>query len=225
MTQKEALGLCPLFRDLSGSDLQNALVFFGAEEKSYSRGEILKDALSPLSAFGLVLDGTVAVTMTDIDGNEMLLAFVTVGQTFGESLCMLGENAPILISARSNVSVLWLRCENLRKPASTPLDHELHLRFADMLAKRTLRMNDRIQILSRMSIEEKLKAFFTECARDAGSASFTVPFDRAGMAAYLGVDRSALSRALSHLQESGAITFRKNQFTLHMQRTKGGEER
>ena len=225
MIRSEALGLCPLFRDLSGSDLQDALVFFGAEEKSYPRGEILKDALSPLSAFGLVLDGTVAVTMTDIDGNEMLLAFVTAGQTFGESLCMLNENSPILISARSNVDILWLRCDDLRKPASTLLEHELHLRFTGMLAHRTLRMNDRIQILSRMSIEEKLKAFFTECARDAGSSAFTVPFDRAGMAAYLGVDRSALSRELSRLQKSGAITFRKNRFTLHMQRTIGEEER
>ena len=224
MTRTDAIELCPLFRGFSASELEQALIFFSAEENSYPRGEILKDALSPLSAFGLVLDGTVAVTTTDIDGNEMLLAFVTAGQTFGESLCMLSEKAPILISARSNVNIMWLHCDNLRTPAVTPLAHDLHLRFTSMLARRTLRMNDRIQILSRTSIEEKLKAFFTECTRDAGSTSFTVPFDRAGMAAYLGVDRSALSRELSRMQKSGQITFRKNQFTLHMQRTMGEKE-
>lgn len=224
MTKINALNLCPLFSDLSASELEEAFIFFSAEEKNYPRGEILKDALSPLSAFGLVLDGTVAVTMTDIDGKEMLLAFVTAGQTFGESLCMLRENSPILISARSNTSILWLHCDNLHKPAASPLEHDLHLRFSGMLARRTLRMNDRIQILSRSSIEEKLKAFFTECTRDASSASFTVPFDRAGMAAYLGVDRSALSRELSRLQRSGQITFRKNQFTLHLQRTTEAEK-
>ena len=129
MTQNEALTRCPLFTGLSAFELQNALAFFGAEEKSYPRGGILKDALSPLSAFGLVLDGTVAVTMTDIDGNEMLLAFVTAGQTFGESLCMLGENAPIIITAHSSVRILWLRCDGLREPARSQFEHSLHLRF------------------------------------------------------------------------------------------------
>ena len=83
-----------------------------------------------------------------------------------------------------------------------------------MLAERTLKMNDRIQILSRMSIREKLRAFFTECARDAGSGRFTVPFDRAGMAAYLGVDRSALSRELSRMQHDGEIMYHKKEFIL-----------
>ena len=83
-----------------------------------------------------------------------------------------------------------------------------------MLARRTLRMNDRIQILSRGSIREKLNAFFTECARDAGSPSFDIPFDRAGMAAYLGVDRSALSRELSRMRQEGLITYQKNHFVL-----------
>ena len=83
-----------------------------------------------------------------------------------------------------------------------------------MLARRTLQMNDRIQILSRAGIREKLMAFFTECARDAGSSAFDIPFDRAGMAAYLGVDRSALSSMLSQLQAQGVLRYRKNHFEL-----------
>ena len=211
---------CLLFNGLSPQELQQALQFFFAHEKRYARGEALKDALSPLPAFGLVLSGSVAVSMEDIDGREMLLAHVSPGQTFGEALCFLGETAPLTITALTEARILWLRCDHLRQPPATPLAQTLQARFTAMLARRTLKMNDRIQILSRGSIREKLRAFFTECARDAGAASFTVPFDRSGMAAYLGVDRSALSRELSRMRREGLLDFEKSNFTLHMQHTR-----
>ena len=154
------------------------------------------------------------VSMTDIDGREMLLSQVGAGQTFGEALCYLQSGSPILFSAASDASILWLRCEGLRRPPQTELETLLQQRFTAMLARRTLQMNDRIQILSRAGIREKLMAFFTECARDAGSSAFDIPFDRAGMAAYLGVDRSALSRMLSQLQAQGVLRYRKNHVEL-----------
>ena len=210
---------CSLFAGLSPQQLQEALRFFAAQEREYPRGAMLKGADDPLTAFGLVLSGHIAVSMQDIDGRQMLLAHVSPGQTFGEALCYLREDAPIGITVLDDARVLWLRCEGLRGELTAPLQRELQARFTAMLARRTLRMNDRIQILSRASIREKLNALFTECARDAGSAAFTVPFDRAGMAAYLAVDRSALSRELSKMRREGLIDFRKNRFTLHLQHT------
>ncbi len=203
-----------LFLGMPSAQMQQALAFFRARTRAHVRGESIKEAMQPMRAFGLVLQGAVSVSMTDINGREMLLSHVAAGQTFGESLCYLRAEAPIRIAAAADSRVLYLRCEGLRRAAETPLQAELQRRFTAMLAQRTLRMNDRIQILSRGSIREKLDAFFTECARDAGSSSFTVPFDRAGMAAYLGVDRSALSRALSQMQREGMLTYCKNRFRL-----------
>ncbi len=211
---------CFLFSGLTEGELSDALHFFDAREKKYARGELLKSAVDPLPAFGLVLSGAVTVAMEDIDGREMLLSHVAPGSTFGESLCYLRESAPITIAALSDARVMWLRADRLRERAETPLEQTLQARFTAMLARRTLKMNDRIQILSRGSIRQKLNAFFTECARDAGSPAFAVPFDRAGMAAYLGVDRSALSRELSRMRGEGLLTFSKNQFALHTQQTK-----
>jgi len=214
---------CSLFAGLSPEQLQEALRFFDAREHRYARGEVLKHPVSPLPGFGLVLEGRVAVSMEDIDGREMMLSLVPPGQTFGEALCFLQENAPLLITALTDARVLWMRCGRLRQTQETPLGQLLQGRFIAMLARRTLRMNDRIQILSRGSIREKLNAFFTECARDAGGPDFTVPFDRAGMAAYLGVDRSALSRELSRMRREGLLDFEKSRFTLHRQPTKADE--
>lgn len=209
----EVLQKSALFRGMNEAQMRQALAFWHAQEQICLRGTVLKGALDPLAAFGLVLQGNVTVSMDDIDGHSMLLAHVTQGNTFGESLCYLQEEAPIHIEAITDARVLWLSCDALRGAAS-PLRDEMQARFTAMLAARTLRMNDRIQILSRTSIRARLTAFFTECARDAGGNAFTVPFDRAGMAAYLGVDRSALSRELSRMRAEGAIAYQKSAFRL-----------
>ena len=209
----------PLFKELTDEEYLQALRFFDAQECAYPRGAVIKSALDQISRFGLVLSGSVQVSMDDIDGRQMVLNCVQSEQTFGEALCYLKKDAPLTFMALTDVKMLWLRCDNLYSPhicgVPEALCSKMHRRFTAMLAERTLKMNDRIQILSRMGIREKLRAFFAECARDAGRPQFTVPFDRAGMAAYLGVDRSALSRELSRMQKSGEIAFHKNTFTLN----------
>ena len=46
------------------------------------------------------------------------------------------------------------------------------------------------------------------------SDTITVPFSREDMAAYIGTDRSALSRELSAMKREGLIDYRKNVFVL-----------
>ena len=75
-------------------------------------------------------------------------------------------------------------------------------------------MNDRIQILSKLSIRDKLITFFSQYSNRYGSQEFEIPFDRNDMATYLGVNRSALSRELAHMREEGIIDFHKNQFQI-----------
>ena len=48
----------------------------------------------------------------------------------------------------------------------------------------------------------------------AGSNTFTIPYDRQGLADYLNADRSALSNELSKLQKEGVLSYKKNTFSL-----------
>ena len=204
-----------LFAGLEGDALASALRFFGAVPASCPKGGFLAHAGAPLPAFGLVLAGTVQVCMDDLRGSEVIMASVPPGGTFGESLCFLAEpEIPVYIRAASEARLLWLRCDRVREGARDEVSRALVNRFIAMLARRALGMNSRIQILAKTNLRDKLAAFFTDYARQYGAEPFTLPFDRAGMAAYLGADRSALSRELSRLRREGAIEFHKNSFRL-----------
>lgn len=213
----EILNKCVLFSGLSGADAEYAYRFFHAEFKAFPKGSYLNNIGDTLNFFGLVINGTIQVYMDDINGSHMIMANVTEGETFGESLCFLGEDTSVYICAMTNADVLCMNTDSI-KNASTfadPRDKMLSNRFTAMLAKRTLAMNDRIQILSKISLREKLVTFLSEYSAKAGSQTIELPFNREDMAVYLGTDRSSLSRELSQMKKDGIIDYTKNRFTIN----------
>ncbi len=203
---------CPLFSPMSDFEIAHALTLFDARSAAYARGEILHRMGEPLPAFAVVLSGTVQVYSDDLDGNRMLMANVEPSGMFGESLAYLHIPAPVYIQTGSGAEVLWLdpACLHLSDPAA----RALHARFTAALAVRALSMNERIQILSKPTLREKILCFLSEAERKNGAPTFTVPFDREGLATYLGANRTALSRELSKMKEEGIIDYYKNSFKI-----------
>ncbi len=207
MYNKKALEKCPLFAGLDREKSDLALNIFGAIERSYKKGETLFCAGEELKYFGLVLEGTVQIFTDDINGDRVMMANVSSGNTFGESLCFLGtKESPVLAFAAEECRVLWLSCNRLQSPENA----WLYNRFSAMLAQRALDMNDRIQVLSKLSLRDKLLTLFSQYAHKNDARTFSLPFSRESLATYIGVNRSALSRELGKMQREGIIEFYKN---------------
>lgn len=206
-TDRKLLRSCPLFAEMTDAQLEAALKELGAKEARYERGDYIKKIPQEMSFFGLVLSGSVQVCMNDMDGNTLIMAVVGPGETFGESLCYLQRNTPIYVFAATAARVLQLH--------TTHLGAELSARLTRMLAMRTLSMNNRIQILSKKTIRERVMTFFAlqrEETGDSAYAVFELSMNRADMAAYLGADASALSRELARMKKDGLIDYYKSTF-------------
>lgn len=202
-----------LFAGLSSEDTSYALSFFAARLARYEKGEMLSRPGEGLKRFGLVLSGRVQVCMEDFDGNSIIMAIVTPSHTFGESLCFLGGSAPVHIYAVSDTEILWLSTDRIKNIGSDARDSLIANRFTSMLATKTLEMNDRIQILSKIKLRDRLITYFSQNVAKYGN-SFTLPLSREDMAAYLGTNRSALSRELGKMRDEGIIEFEKSKFTV-----------
>ncbi len=207
---------CPLFSQLPDPSLASALTLLSATRQHYARGEYLHHAGRTLAHFGFVLAGTVQVYADDQDGTRQMMANVAVGETFGESLCYLAvPSPPVHILTAAGAEVLWLDVAPFRREEQTDrFATVIFHRFTAMLAMRTLQMNERIQILSCLSLREKLQTFLAGYARRTGQKTFQIPFDRAALATYLGVNRTALSRELSRMQNEGLLEYYRNSFRL-----------
>ena len=197
----------PLFRGMSKEALPRALSLLSASTRAYARGETLLAMGTPFPSFGLVLSGAIQVLTLDIDGAPTMMASVARGESFGESLAYFDtKESPVLVLASESAEVLWLSPAPMRRAAAEDgFAMSLYERFTRVLAARALYQNDRIQILSKAKIRDRLFTYFSQCERRAGGHTFTLPFDRTSLAVYLGVNRSALSREMGKMQAEGLI--------------------
>lgn len=211
----ELLKSSALFRGMDNDDIEKALKVFDAKSAVYNKGDLLHQPYTPMDRFGLVVSGIVQACADDIDGNRTIMSEVVPGVSFGESLCFLEINdSPVYIYALENCEILWLSAVNLFNDCPDEFTLRIQKRFTATLAMRTLSMNNRIQVLSKIKIRDKLIEYFNQQSHAHGSLTFQLPINRDDLATYIGSDRSALSRELSKMKGDGIIDYYKNTIQL-----------
>ncbi len=200
-----------LFKNLGEAQTEEVLNILDSRITAYKKNDCIHRQYTQMQKFGFVLSGVVQVCMDDVDGNKMIMAQVVPGQTFGESLCFLNiKESPVYIYASESCEILWLSVKNLFSGNGDEITNELEKRFAKMLGERTLSMNDRIQVLSKVKLRDKLMTYFSQLSQKNGSLTFNLPGNRDDLASYIGTNRSALSRELSEMKKAGIIDYHKN---------------
>ena len=206
------LGNNPLFRGLDTEQLERQLKVMKAVKAHSKRGEMLQALGEPIGRFGIVLGGAVRVCVDDIEGSRMIMAEVAPGNSFGESLCFLRtKESPVYIFASEDSVLLWLSVDALFSDPGDAFLTQLQHRFTGVLASKNLTMNNRIQVLSKLSMRGKLTAYFTQLAAAQGGDLIRLPMNREDTAAYIGANRSALSRELAKMKAEGLIDYRRNE--------------
>ncbi len=83
-----------------------------------------------------------------------------------------------------------------------------------VVAQKNLVFNRKIEITSHRTTRGKLMAFLMLEAKQNGSRSFYISYDRQELADFLEVDRSGLSSEISKLVKEGIIESKKNYFRI-----------
>ena len=74
-----------------------------------------------------------------------------------------------------------------------------------LLAEKNRILARKADYLAQRTTRQRLLAYLSEQAQRAGSAEFTIPFNRQQLADFLSVERSAMSAELSRMQAEGLI--------------------
>lgn len=217
LTQQE-LEKSPLFQDISYEDYRRMLVCFQAVQKSYRQEDLIYDFAGPRSnTVGIVERGEASLVRIDEDGVATVLEDLGVGGVFGKDLAFAGTGGDSLeVICRSACDVLFIdyphilkRCENACHHHSVLVQNMLRL-----MADKAQSLSERVDVLSRRSIREKLLCYFRQQAGKEGGSSFTLPFSLSTLADYIATDRSAMMREMKHLREEGLISSDGRRFTL-----------
>lgn len=208
---------CSLFDGIVPADIPALLTCLGADTVTAKKNTPVFCEGDPAKYMGIVLSGAVQVVRDDYCGNRSILSQASPGELFGESFaCAAVETLPVTVLATEDCAVLRIDCRRLTRTCAHACDfhNRIVLNLLQAVAAKNLSFHKKLEITARRTTREKLLAYLLWQAKLQDSASFTIPFDRQGLADYLAVERSAMSTELGKLRRDGIIDFDRSHFTL-----------
>jgi len=187
-----------------------------AKTESYKKGDIILLSGDTVKSIGIILSGSVNVIKEDADGNITILTELTAPELFAEVFACAGiDHSPVTVQASEDSKVMFINFQKIIAACSHTCNFHTKLieNMLKLIAKKTLMLNQKIEILSKRTTREKLLAFF-DMQRGGTAKKFTIPYDREELAQYLCVERSAMSKELCKMRDDGLIKFKKNKFEI-----------
>lgn len=218
----DLLTRCPLFHGIGREKLREMLSCLHARRETFAPGAFLLREGDRAQEVGLVMSGQGRSLMEDRFGEPVVLSLLSPGSLMGVFLAASRDHkSPVSIQAQEELTALFFPGDALSSPCSNNCpEHGVLVRnYLSSLAEKSLVLNSRISCLARRTVREKVLAYLTQAAAQKGidpqtGGEFSVPLDRNAMAAYLNIDRTALSRELSRMKQEGLIDFHKDRFRL-----------
>ena len=189
----------PLFQGISEAEILPMLKCLSVSIKNYSKGEYLLRSGDKVQTIGMILSGQALIINDDVWGNRNIITELSSGMLYGESYaCISSVPAQISVIANENLTVMLFNINHIVTTCSSSCSFHTRL------------IHNLLEIIAR------ILNYLSSESMHAGSNTFTIPYDRQGLADYLNADRSALSSELSKLQKEGVLSYKKNTFSLRV---------
>lgn len=211
----EILKKMDLFSEISEGDVEAILNCLGAAEKAYRKDDIVWFAGDHNDRVGILLEGQLNLIKEDILGNRNIIAKLAPPALFGEvAVCAQMQETPLTVQAASPVQVLFIQIDKLVNTCTNAcvFHNRLVKNLLRVIARNSLKLNEKIDYLQQKTIRNKIALYLLNQIAKQGSAEIFLEYNRDELADYLGVNRSALSRELTHLKEEGLVEYRRNRF-------------
>ncbi|MBQ0065357.1 MAG: Crp/Fnr family transcriptional regulator [Firmicutes bacterium] len=183
----------------------------------YSKGRCLFSAQERVDMIKIVISGKVNTVYYYADGSYSLASTVLPLRILALDLIATRTRiSPYYAIAAETSMIFSFPADIVLKPSDIPENFRQPLlnQLLIMLSHFHLQKEKHLMVLSRNGLRERIMTYLSLQAQQKKSFSFLIPFSREEMAAYLCVNRSALSHELSLMRKEGWIDFSKNRFTL-----------
>ena len=218
MLTPQELKKSPLFQDIGYENYQQMLDCFQAVQRSYRVDEVIYDFSGPAgNAVGVVERGEASLIRIDEEGVATVLEELGPGGVFGKSLAFSTSGRDSLeVVCRTACDVVFIDYPHILKRCERACTHHSLLvqNMLRLISDKAQALSERVDVLSRRSIREKLLCYFRQQTEKSGEDVFTLPFSLSVLADYIATDRSAMMRELKRLKEEGVLRSEGRRITL-----------
>ena len=192
----------PILEGISPDEVEQMRVCFGVREERFRADTVIYDISEGRGELGLLTAGSAVIQRIDRQGGRTILEHLPTGSVFGEMLMF--ENVAgdsITVMAAESCRVWFMSAEHLTRRCEK--------------AGKAAALSERVEVLSRRSIREKLLCYFGLQTGGDDCGSFHLPFTLSALADYISADRRAMMRELRKMKEEQRVDIDRGQVTLH----------
>lgn len=180
--------------------------------KQFKEGDIILNENASINSIPIVTKGIIRVMRNEEDGREILLYYISAGESCIMSFLggMHHETSKVSAIVEEDTEILFLPIEKVNlliKEYPQWLDYIFrlyHKRFEELL--------DIINSIAFKKVDERLLLWLNKKAELTGSKTFSVTHEQ--IANDLGTNRVVVSRLLKQLEESNKLELGRNKITL-----------
>lgn len=208
---------CELFKEMNEEEILKLLNCLQYHVKSYHKDQVIFQRGASVQQIGIVLSGSVQISSLDYKGNRSIQALVMQNELFAETFACASVTAiHVDVIAKETSEILFIHPLHILStcPNQCSFHAQLIYRLMNVIANKNLLLQQKIRILSKRSIRERLLYYLYDMANRNHAQQFYIPFNRNELADYLECDRSGLSALLSKLKAENIIDYHKNYFVI-----------
>lgn len=206
-----------LFTGINEEDMAGMMACLGGYRKTYKKGEIIFFSEEPVRSIGIILKGRVQMIKEYDNGEATTLINLEQDDLIGETFaCGSLLNSKVMFRAAMDSEALFMPFHKVLNTCNMTCSfhHRLIENMVRLISDKSVQLIEKVEIVSRRTLRDKVMTYLQNQADRCGKDEFEIPMGRVELAEYLCVDRSALTRELSNMQEDGLIAFQKNRFRI-----------
>ena len=203
------------FADLSALQLTKLFDLLEVHTYTFNKNEEILPTIKNGNIIGIILQGFAQIVFIEYNGNEIIMENLYKESVFGTNISATNnENCQII--AKETTEVLVIDYNKLINPKN--VKHMYYNVFLtnlfDIINIKFRERNERIRILEKKQIREKLLEFLEIEYKKRHSRVITLPFSLKSLADYMAVNRSAMFREIKGLKDDKIIDIQGRKITL-----------
>ena len=173
---------------------------------------------------GIVIAGSAQIYYIEYNGNEVIIENLEKDDIFGTNISLINNNNCEIIS-KEDSEILVIDYNKIINPKNSkyPYYNTFLANLFNIINSKFKTINDRITILEKKQIRDKLLEYFEIEYKKNHSRFIYPPFSLKDLADYIAVNRSAMFRELKNLKEDGLIETKDKRITLLYKWQKNGD--
>ena len=208
-----------LFFNISPEEYRSMKLCLSARERTFEAGETIYTFEKDSQAVGIIQQGFAVIVRYEHNGSRTILEHLNEQDIFGATLAALNSvYEHVSVICETNCTVLFIDYSHIISPCAKACrcHHQLIQNMLMIISQKNLQLSERVELLSKRTIREKLLCYFIQQSSRQKSHTFDLPFTMSDLAYYLSVDRSAMTRELKKMKDDGIIKVNKRRVSLFL---------